>query len=80
MDNPRQEMGSVFSKNSAYMKGDNVTLYSTESKETPGINDTLRQDLSTVQQSKITQLKESISDTYKIDPWQTTSDLDTEVK
>ncbi len=80
MDNPRQEMGSVFSKNSAYMKGDNVTLYSTESKETPGIDDALRQDLSTVQQSKITQLKESISDTYKIDPWQTISDLDTEVK
>ena len=80
MDNPRQEMGSVFSKNSAYMKGDNVTLYSTESKETPGIDDALRQDLSTVQQSKITQLKESVSDTYKIDPWQTISDLDTEVK
>ena len=80
MDNARQEQGTVFHKDGAYLKGDNVTMYSTGEKETQLMADTLEQDLKTVATADRENVKAQISDTYKIDPWQTTSDLDTKVK
>jgi hypothetical protein len=80
MDNARQEQGTVFHEDGAYLKGDNVTMYSTGEKETQLMADTLEQDLKTVATAARENVKAQISDTYKIDPWQTTSDLDTEVK